>query len=355
MGEVIFNFDSIKPLIYQRVEPMPFLQVINNELLRENTVNLHQTTITRVSRSLAESVLRPYYQPASRMSWETANSHALERMRREWQVDFDTEVSAARQAMLVSVNSLSISLDAKTNIRSRLDHTAYSLRNRSAVTEYDPTKHLSKISLSPAISLAMAIKIARAFGHSVNAGLIKSLVWSTVGHECGHVIDCSIPGDSAALRFADHHMNDFPIQYVIKNPNDFLSAPFGRMKTERFAGFFATDVIKGSGLSIPATADESRFHLTQVFNTPLNPYELIDIFMESIRYLSSIRTGPSNPLIDRGIELLNGILRSMLIANTHLAELYPLPKRAVEDVLKKAWQEYKGPTTPREKSTQGIN
>lgn len=344
MGEVKYNFDLIEPLVPKDIELYPFLEIVRS---RVRDINKVRQPDAKDFKSVGEEVGEYFLQPKSSdkkpQFLDELNADIALKMKREYGIDYDEEIANARRAMLHSVESLNIADDAKRIIRGRLDNINFNTREGRITTELNPDNNQITVNMSPALHWAVASQTAKAFRQSMNSGLLKSIIWASTGHELGHIIGGSIKNGktlrerSATLEFGVNLMDDFPIQYKLTGDDDPDKEWLGTMAEERFASFFARDLLIGSGLSRDALLDENRVQMANVYGTGLHPFDLGFVLSSGIQHLNTKQNENNTAECSYGRRVLSNIIGDMIVMNTNVAEVFPFSQPTVEQILNNAW------------------
>lgn len=245
MGDFGFDIQQIRNVVPEHLEPsFPIFQLLQQEVgLAKADHELTENDLELFGKKVAHELISS----SSNHSEKTIrhiNQESLERMKSEHGIDFDQEITNTRMAMLRVVDSLGISDDAKHFIKGTLDLTDVFARGRSVQLQGSSEESpKNTIIMSPALTLGVASRIARLNHVELTGDLIRGIIVKETAHECGHVVDLILQGDtlsekSASGVFADKFMESFPIKYPLDDIDAIgIRDQYETMKKERFAGF----------------------------------------------------------------------------------------------------------------------
>ncbi|MBI2356561.1 hypothetical protein HYV12_00675 [Candidatus Dojkabacteria bacterium] len=260
--------------------------------------------------------------------YEDFNQIARSTIENDFKIDFDEEVRVARQGMARLINQLNIPIDLKRVLAISLDSAAFD--TDSNVITMQPTNEdfFRRINLSPAVIFAEANILARSTKQELSPQMIRTLIHQSAAHELGHLIDHTVSyrqgfqNSSASVHQIAHIDWDYPIDY--QNEGNVLNPLKEIIIAERFAGFFAKELIAGLPDSSAFLNDAARVKIGFGHIKQLHIEDLVFTIYAAMAQLEEN---------SRGVKVLVHTIMDMVICNNSLAEIFSFKQDEVEKIL----------------------
>jgi len=275
------------------------------------------------------------------------NSRARE-MFLKYGISYDHEIQRVKDVAARTIATLPIPLEAQVYLINKVEQISFKTDSYNLSTEHEADK---VVRLAPFLSLYEAETTSGVFRQELQRDLLRGVIVNHAGHEIGHIIDAlTFPPAkskfdcSAAVRYGDNYMTDFPIKYIYPEEDDWVAIPYKTMKGERFANYFAKDILEGMGFRSEIYQDLNRRNLEDVFACPYNPWDIGVICSFARGYLLDLEAKsqeiPNHQDLAILARNLGGFIVEDVFSSHALAALFPFPKSAAADILTSAWQEY---------------
>lgn len=339
-----YDFDQIR-IGLPDVRPMSDISQVIKSAIRPVPEGAMRTQgeLHEIASAVSGKLLSEGVEQRSQEEIKRLNQRARVQMKEKWDVDYDETIQDARTSMLRLVDSMRVPEEVKCGLRCQLDAAEFENSGTTVASLLDPDTGLYTVHLSPALVLFLALRLREVFGNEVTSDLLRASIVYCVGHELGHVLGATFEAGesyfdrSAAIKYGDVYMADFPIQYTSEpdhpiSDHEQLSLDF--MKEERFAGYFSWELLRGLGFRAEGPSDVNRALMSEVYALGLRPVELLYILNDAIFQMMQ----ENIPEHDYRITKLAAMLMGQVLRNTHLAEIYPFDQEAVESIIMKSWK-----------------
>ncbi len=275
---------------------------------------------------------------------EVRNRRAIDYLKDDFGIDYLYEISETLRNIDRLIDSLDIPDSVKTRFKVALqDSVIDPYANTTAV----PFEKSPSIKICPANIVRCCKEMARGMGEELTAELFRTMIKFSVAHEFGHYLDKQAPELESRRKswfsYIESDMEDFPVDFKENalvsgfiTDEDVMLAK-SKSSAERFASFFANEVILGTTSNRKACIDFLRKKLSFDFHYMKPDVSVMIPFLVSIkdRIREKLQTAKGNEKekLERAFRKAWQVMIEDILQNHPLSQMFPYTKEQVESMI----------------------
>lgn len=345
MENIFINFEQIRSYFPEKVRSTaPVFEGISNYLqgltFEKNEPNEDEIDliIANIAKQIKANLIAITAKRRSQSEKNNYDEHKIvEKVFKEYGINFEDEVIHARRGLDRLVSTLSLNDDTEINakiigiIKANLDHVRYdhtSTRNTEA--SFEPSTGEYTVYISPETVLSFATLLSEEFDQEITSDMLRAIITYKLGHENGHIIDGLWKnGNNLKQKLSSQDtsrtlLNDFPIRY--NTASEPWKSLYDDMVHERFAGFFAKDLVLGLDRNKNTILDLNVKNLAEPYAIPIHPH----LLMAAIVSLNLSLTTDEQQAFGENLDYL---YFNMIAGNTSLAGIEPFSREVVQQII----------------------